>query len=83
MVSLFPKSKTCLTAGEFFQSHKTLGMILVKNKKKKALNFHENLLTIPVGKPYCWQACSPANLIPLQVYNSNFDSQSIKITNYF
>jgi len=41
------------------------------------------LLTIPVGKPYCWQACSPANLIPLQVYNSNFVSQSIKITNYF
>lgn len=57
--------------------------MILPELKNEGPQFHESLLTIPVGKPYCWQARSPANLIPLQIYNSNFGSQSIEITNYF
>jgi hypothetical protein len=31
----------------------------------------ESLLTIPVGKPYCWQVALQQSLLPLQVYGWN------------
>jgi hypothetical protein len=49
----------------------------------KRLSLNESLLTIPVGKSYCYQVALQQSLLPLQIYVGNKRNILIKVTNHF